>query len=74
MKNRNMPAVRGAGMTFDEIAREMGCTRQRVQNLERSALKKLRRQAGALDLLRRMADELAAARGRRATQTPWEET
>lgn len=29
-------------MTFDEIAAEMGVTRQRIQNIEKSAMKKLR--------------------------------
>ena len=29
-------------MTFDEIAERMGVTRQRIQQIERSAMKKLR--------------------------------
>lgn len=29
-------------MSFEEIAEEMGVTRQRIQNIEKSAMKKLR--------------------------------
>jgi DNA-directed RNA polymerase sigma subunit (sigma70/sigma32) len=40
--------LRGDGMSIRQVARKLGVTPMRVQQLERSALKKLRRNPGLL--------------------------
>lgn len=67
---RNYPAISGAGMTQEEIAREMGITRQRVEQIERRALQKLRRKPLMLAKLVALAEELDAARRAREVIEP----
>ncbi len=67
MSKHYFPATDGGGMTYEEIARELGCTRQRVQQIERNALKKLRRGPVSVTVrdLEEMGRDLARARARR---------
>lgn len=61
-------------MTLDEIASSMGVTRERVYQIERRALRKLRRRyPSILSLLAATADELRAAREQRAWMNGAEE-
>ena len=57
-RQRRTTAVTG-GLSHDEIARELGVSRQRVQQIEAEALQKLRRNLVAMSLT---ADDLVPDR------------
>jgi hypothetical protein len=67
---RNYPAKDGNGMTYEEIAAALDISRARVQQLEASALQKLRKRPQSVTLLMALSGELDRMRARRTPVQP----
>lgn len=68
---KNHPATDGVGMTQAEIAFRLGISKQRVDQIEKAALNKLRKKAPqSVTLLMALAGELDRERARRSAVQP----
>lgn len=56
-----MPAHHGAVVTLNEVARRLGISRQRAQQIERSALRKLRRSKRMREIFAEMVENESSA-------------